>query len=651
MDIIIPDIWLRDFLTTKATPKQLAKYLSLCGPSVERVSGTETNTVYSIEVTTNRIDSACVYGIAREANAILPRFGIKTTLKKYAEGKNIKYANRVSYLTVNINEKLCQRFSAILIRSVKITESPKWIKDRLTLSGVRPINNVVDISNFIMLELGQPIHTFDYDKITGAKMILRESRKGEKIITLDDKEFVLSGGDIVIEDGSGKLIDLAGIMGGKNSAIDKNTKNVLLFVQTYNPVNIRKTSMSLAQRTDAAVLFEKGLDPETVRLGIARGIQLFKDLTSGTPKKTVLDIYPKPTKSKKVLLDLDFIISMLGVSITKNEVSTSLTALGFILKWQGNKLEVGVPSFRSGDIAIPEDIVEEVARIYGYHNLPSKIMEGKIPTLISSSMFDYEFKIKNILMGYGGIEVYTYSLVPKEFVKENALSLKNPLGKETEYLRTSLMPSLIAAVRENSGEIDKFHLFEISNIYLTTVNDLPKEKMTLAGSFRGYNYRSAKGIIEALLEELNIKAIFEVEDSQYFKPSQRIIINSGKTRIGEFGVLEKNNLIYYEFQIEKLRVATQAVKSYAPIPKYPAQVEDLTLILPQKTKVGEVIDTISSIDKSVSEVSLGEIYNNAFTFRTAYQDLNKTLTNEEVGVVRNKIITAIKTKFGGNVKT
>lgn len=649
MDILIPDTWLRDYLITKATPRELEKYLSLCGPSVERVTGTGINTVYSIEVTTNRVDSASIYGIAREANAILPKFGIKTTLKKYSSPINIPSANKVNYLTAIVDPKLCYRFSAILIKNVKIAESPKRIKDLLTLSGVRPINNVVDISNFIMAELGQPIHTFDYDKIVGAKMILRESRKGEKVTTLDNKKFVLGGGDIVIEDGSGKLIDLAGIMGGKNSAIDENTKNVLLFVQTYNPVNIRRTSMSLAQRTDAAVLFEKGLDPEAVSLGIVRGIQLFKDLTGGTPEKTLLDIYPDPVKTRSLSLDLDFISNKIGVPITKIEVTSSLTALGFGIKWFGNKLTVTTPSFRANDITIPEDIVEEVARIYGYHNLPNVLMTGSIPPFAPDTTFDFEYKIKTILKGYGGVEVYTYSLVPKNYITGKALRLINPLGEDTEYLRTSFMPSLVAATRENSGEKNKYHLFELTNEYLPKTKDLPEERLTLAGVFSGYNFRNAKGIVAALLAELNINVTFVIEDAEFFKPNQRVIINSGKTTIGEFGVLETDNLFYYEFSVRGLKNTCKG-KSYIPIPKYPAQIEDLTIILPQQTKIGEVINTMTLIDKRIASVSLKDIFKDAFTFQISYQDLGKTLTNEEVEVLRNKVMATVKTKFGGNIK-
>src|SRR5260221_832711 len=220
MDIIISDNWLRDFLKTKATVDVIAKDLSLCGPSIERVIKNKKDTTYLIEVTTNRVDMASIYGIAREANAILPRFGIASNLLPLQFKSKQKFSKKVNYLNALVDENLCARFTAIKISKVKVVPSPTWMQERLMAVGVRPINNIVDISNYIMHELGQPVHTFDYDKIHGAKMVLRESKKNEKITTLDGKDHDLPGGDIVIADGSGKLIDLAGIMGGANSAID-----------------------------------------------------------------------------------------------------------------------------------------------------------------------------------------------------------------------------------------------------------------------------------------------------------------------------------------------------------------------------------------------------------------------------------------------
>jgi phenylalanyl-tRNA synthetase beta chain len=274
-----------------------------------------------------------------------------------------------------------------------------------------------------MLALGQPVHTFDYDKIVGHSMTLRESKKGEKITTLDKKIFTLAGGDIVIEDGEGRLIDLAGVMGGNLSAVDENTKNVLLFVQTYDPVRIRKTSMGLAQRTNAATIFEKGTDPELVSAGILEGINLFQKYSGGDVENEILDIYPFPYKPKAVTTSIEFIESRLGISISKKFISEILNSLEFESVWSGNALKITPPSFRAQDIQIEEDVVEEIARLYGYYNLPSLLMNGVLPESSDlSKLFTFETNVKNILSGWGGVEVYTCLWFQKNTQKDFRLS-------------------------------------------------------------------------------------------------------------------------------------------------------------------------------------------------------------------------------------
>jgi phenylalanyl-tRNA synthetase beta chain len=664
MNIKILDSWLKDYLITDAKPEAIGKYLSLCGPSVERIEKIGNDFVYNIEITTNRIDEVGVYGIAREASAILPRFGIKASLKPIRTlEKEFSLVKNVDYLKTVVDVKLCPRFSAVLIKNVKIGDSPDWMKKRLESAGVRSLNNVVDISNYIMLELGQPVHTFDYDKIKGAKMTLRESKKGETIKTLDGKSFKLSGGDIVIEDGKGELIDLCGIMGGSLSAVDANTKNVLLFVQTYDGGRIRKTSMAFAQRTMAASIFEKGTDTELVGPAILSAIDLFKDLTGGIPEKNIIDIYPSPYKTKTIKISLEFIEERLGVAIPKKDITSYLNTLEFESVWKKNILTVNVPSFRSHDVLSTEDILEEIARIYGYHNLPSRIMDGEIPTRPADPRFSFERELKEMLLGWGGTEVYTLSLVPKEYVDEKSLKLKNPLGTDYEYLRTSLMPSLVSAATGNLGTTENFHLFEMANVYLPRRNqmeagiDLPDEKLMLGGIFFGYSYREAKGIVEALTEKLHIKADFMEEDSKGFDASKCAIIKSGKEIIGKIGIPENVNFIYYEFDVEKLEKISPAVVTYKEIPKYPAQIEDVTLAFPAKTRVGEVIDAISNSHGSeprsfpIFNVELKDIYKDSYTFRIWYQDPEKTLTNEDVEKIRNEILEKVKEKFGGVIKT
>jgi len=645
MDLLIPDNWLKEYLKTSATPKKIAEALSLHGPSVERVNQTKFGTVYAIEVTSNRVDTVGVYGIAREAAAILPRMGIKASLKPLPDTK-VSFTKRVDYLTVSVDHKLCPRFAAILIKNVKIAQSPKWMCERIEAVGLRPINNIVDISNYIMHEIGQPVHTFDYDKIAKHTMILRASKKGEILTTLDEKSHTLPGGDIIIEDGDGRIIDLAGIMGGLNSAVDTQTKNVLLFVQTYDPVSIRRTSMTLAHKTEASILFEKGLDTNLVTEGIKRGIELFTKITQGQVDAHALDLYPNPPKEKTVSTNLDFIERGLGVSLTSTQVSQFLTPLGFTLTWNKRNFQVKVPSWRNKDISLPEDILEEIARVYGYYKLPSILMSGDIPEAIPDSPFKFENEIKLTLKSLGAYEIYTNSLVSEKKTGVSSLKLKNPLGKDGEYLRTTLRPSLIEAVKTNSFEKEPFHLFEMANVYLPRRGDLPDEKMTLAGIFANTDYREAKGIIETLLDSLHSKYFFETEDSQFFKPSHRLKIISGQVVLGQFGQIENTNYIYYEFYLMALNKAASHVGVFTPIPQYPPQIEDITITFPERTVIGGVIKLLEE-QTFITKVELRDIYNDSYTFRINYQNPSKTLTDPEVEKIRKNLLKLVQDKFGG----
>ncbi|KKP52412.1 MAG: Phenylalanine-tRNA ligase beta subunit [Candidatus Roizmanbacteria bacterium GW2011_GWA2_33_33] len=307
MNIKITYNWLLEYLDTDATPDQVREYLSLCGPSIENVERMGDDHVFDIEVISNRIDYASVLGIAQESVAILPMFGKKAKfktnlLKAYNfEKYYLTHDRGIDNKKLNIvikDESLCQRFTAVVIENVKIAPSPKFISERLIACGIKSINNVVDISNYLMLALGQPVHTFDYDQIKGSTMIMRESKKGEKIFTLDEKEVTLPGGDIVMEDGSGRLIDLCGIMGGLNSAITEKTKNVVLFVQTYDKVKIRKTTMTTGVRTIAATFFEKGLDAERVEPTLVYGVELLEKYAQGKVGSKLYDIYPNPSQTR-----------------------------------------------------------------------------------------------------------------------------------------------------------------------------------------------------------------------------------------------------------------------------------------------------------------------------------------------------------------
>src|SRR3989344_3902177 len=546
MNIRITYNWLLEYLDTDATPFEIQKYLSLCGPSVENVEKVGDDFVFDIEITSNRIDTASVIGVAQEAQAILPMFGKKATFKmnpltEYKFGGLVKKKEGFGLpLKIKIiDPKLCPRFTAIVIRDVSIVPSPDFIKNRLLACGIKSINNVVDISNYLMLTFGQPVHVFDYDQIKGTEMIMRESlpasrqeKKGEKIVTLDEKEVILPGGDIVIEDGSGRLIDLCGIMGGLNSAISDKTKNVLLFVQTYDKAYIRKTTMATGVRTIAATFFEKGLDPERVEPTLVYGVELLEKYAQGKIGSKIFDIYPEKTKEKSLVMNYGLFEKKIGVKIPEKTINSVLSNLGFMINHLSNDREkmvkITVPTWRTNDIDIPEDIVEEVSRVYGYHNIPSRLQPavyvGQPKDM--EDLFIFQNKIKLFLKHLGLNEVINYSMISKEQIidfgldPKNHLRLSNTLSKDIEYLRSNLMVSLLKNMKDNSGKKEILRLFEISKVYIkdgpliSTDNlnidkvrpSLPDEVYKV-GIATNTDYFDIKGIVEALYKELNINQL------------------------------------------------------------------------------------------------------------------------------------------------
>lgn len=644
MDIIISDKWLREYLKTNATAKQIAEHVSLCGPSVERIEEVGGDTLYHIEITTNRIDTVSVYGFAREAAAILPRFNIPAKLVPLSLSKKIKYKGNVPFKIIG-NNKLVKRAMGVVLTNIENWKTPSWMAERLNSCGMRSLNAVVDITNYVMLEVGHPSHAFDYDKIKNKKFVIRESKKGEKVTSFDDKTYSLIGGDIVFDDGDGEIIDLPGIIGTKNSVVNENTKNVFFFIDNDDPVKIRQTSMGLAIRTMAASINEKGVDPELGEIAILRGLELFQNICKAQVISKIFDLYPKPYREKTIQTDKVFIDSRLGINLDKKDIQIYLSSLGFKPKWDNDALLVLVPSYRADDINIPEDLIEEIARIYGYFNLPSRLLVGNLPDPLYQTPFPLESRIKTALKSLGGYEIYTLSLVSKKSVDKKALHIKNPMGSETEYLRTELSPSIADSIRSNGGNYERIFLFEISNTYKPIGSDLPQENMTLGMGFDGYKYFEIKGILQTLFDnELHMG--FETVRQQV---SNIVLILSGSTQIGVIKFSD-DGMIFVEIGIDKLMLHFKELNSFTPVSKFPPQIEDITFTFPDKTKIGEVIGEFKNISNLIQNVELKDIFKESYTFRLWYQSYDKTLDNGEVNKIRASVTKTISSKFGARQK-
>lgn len=674
MNILIPDSWLREYLETNANPKQIKDCLSLCGPSIERLNTVKSDVVYDIEITTNRIDMASVYGIAREAAAILPRFGFKAKLKEL-KVKDPKIPDQIIPMEIFDPKNICNRIMGIVMNVEPMTESPKLMKDRIEKSGVRSLNNLVDITNYVMLEVGHPCHVFDYDRIKTHKFLLRKALKDESIITLDGKKYSLNTEDVIIDDGTGRVIDLPGIMGTENSVVTKNTRRIFFFIESNNPVLIRKTSMRYGIRTMAATINEKHPDPELVKTAMLRGIELYQQLAGGKTAGKLIDIYPNKSKPVTIKTTVEFINKRLGIELKKEEIITILDSLGFNHQSStiNHQLLVTPPTFRQFDCTIPEDIVEEVARIYGYHNLPAKLMYGEIPISDKPKILELEGQIKQMLKFWGYTEIYNYSFTSKETIEKANLKtsdhirVANPLTSEIEYMRVSLVPTILENISKNQLYSDNLQLFEIAKIYVPKKDNLPFEIPVLVISNQN-NFFKLKGIAGGILQEIGIMGAEEFipEKDQdfagtwkhFWHPGQIIALKTEGKILGYIGKVSP--LILQNYQIKNgtylavlnLQILSELnipLKQFIPISPYPPVIEDLTISFEKKIKIGEIILEIKNISPIISKVEIFDQYAKYITLRITYSSQN-ILNTEDVKAVREKILQTLKKKFNASLK-
>lgn len=660
MNILIADSWLREYLDTSATPNQIMECLSLCGPSIERINKIGNDFVYEIEITSNRIDTASVYGIAREASVILPRFNIPAKLKTI----NIPYPvipKKILPMVISDENNICNRIMGMVLTVDKTSQSPTFMKDRLEKSGIRSLNNLVDITNFVMMEIGHPCHVFDYDRVKTNKFIIRNSQKNEPIITLDNKKYLLNEEDVVIDDGTGRIIDLPGIMGTENSVITESTRRIIFFIESNNPVLIRKTAIRYQIRTMAASINEKHPDPNLVETAFFRGIELYKKYAGGKEAGKLIDIYPDKPKPRVISLTYDFINERLGVVLNHNDIESILLSLGFaIISNHSESIKVTPPTFRQFDVLIPEDIVEEVARIYGYHNLPSKLMTGEIPITPKSEILNLEAKIKNLMKGFGFTETYNYSFTDKKTIiksglnPEKHLKLANPLTEDFVYLRTTLISSLLNNINGNQDHSNNLNLFELANIYIPQVHNLPKEKSTLTIICQNSIFH-LKGIVETLFKDIGILEYNLKPASHHFFNNNYTLSYIVKDKllatIGKINIDIKNNFelikdsFISEVFIEELIPFIAKTKKYVPISPYPPIREDLTLIMPEKINIGPILDKIRTISPLIDHIDVTNCYKNRITIKITYHNNLNNLSSDQVKAVRNKILQVLDKQF------
>ncbi len=655
MDIILTDSALRKFLETPASGEILSQNVSLCGPTFDRTNKVEGDYVYEIEAITNRIDTASAQGVAREAATILSQFNIPAKLI------NDPYKDKLSFpeglvkqFHFNIDKDLVVRFSAVSLENISVKDSPIETQKLLENCGQRPINNCVDITNELTLLYGMPSHIFDLDKLAAQDLHIRESENGETVITLDDQKNKLLGGDIVIEDGSHRLVDLCGVMGGQVAEVDDHTKNILLIVPVYSPKKIRKTSLALQKRTLAAQLYEKQPDPELCLPVISKAIQLFKERAGGKLSSNLYDFYPNSRPTKSVSLNFNWLNSFVGVDLKKETVISILDDLGFSGTVENDNLVCTVPSWRYEDINIKEDLAEEVARIYGYFRLPAVLPSVNLPAEPKNLLLTTELKIKKYLSVTGFHEVFNNSLVSEELLKKTEqdvakhLKLKNTLSSDYEYLRTSLTPSTLENLKNNQGKVEgPLEIYELANNYIKIDGqDLPAELSTLSMVSNG-GYLKLKGQLEGLLSHLNVdKVSFKPDSHQpsYFHQANCTAITTDNKVVGHLGQIKpsvlrqldlKGDIAAVEISVTLLVPQTKAMGNYKPISEYPKVLEDITIS--SNSLVGDIIQDILKTSDLINNVQYLNSFQKNHTFRVTFGSQEKNLEQSEVNAIKESI--------------
>ena len=648
MNILIPNSWLKDYLETDATPQQFATAMSLTSVSIERMEKVGDDVVFDIEVTTNRPDLMSIEGIAREASAVLSQQGYKAVFKSHNLKNTYDVVAKNPLLTIESDKSLVNRILAVII-DVELGPSPQIISKRLEKTGIRSINNVVDVTNYIMREVGHPSHVFDYDRLLNHTLIIRRSKKGEKIITLDEKEYTLPGNDIVADNGQGEIVDLLGIMGTANSVVTDTTRRVVLFLDNNKAHLLRQTSMTLGIRTEAAVLNEKELDTEIMLPTLLRGIELLKENANAKIVSPIIDIYPNKPKSTTISITKEKIQSVIGVEIPEETIKHILTHLGFTVTRTGKEFVVEIPSIRSNDIKIAEDIVEEVARVYGYHNIPNALPAFSEQSYYHQDKNEFYWiqKIKEAFLFWGYHETYTYSMVSEELLEgptDNAIRLKNPLTEDHVYLRRSLIPSVLQVLGENR-KYESLQLFEIANVYLKKSKGLPDERLHLASVTSGsnINFQSAKGVVEQLFKLLGIKKFgFKKKDDGI---EGALIEVNGKL----IGQIEVGETISLEIDLQLLLEYVSSKKTYIEPAKFPPIIEDVRVEIAPHYSFSKLSKSIKEVNELISDVTLLDVYKNKKTFRITYLNRMRNLTNEDVTPIRGQIESLLTSEFKAKI--
>lgn len=644
------------------------------GTDVRDVLGIN-DALIEFEITSNRPDCRSIVGIAREAAVTLGKE------LKYPEIK-VNGSDEEMEFEIDIQTDLCKRYCGRVVKDVKVGPSPYWMQRKLIEAGMRPISNIVDITNYVMLELGQPLHAFDLDDIKYNKMTVKMASEGEKFTTLDGVERTLTS-DMLVIGNQDKTLDLAGIMGGENSEIKDTTTSIFIEGASFAKENIRATSKKLGLRTEASSRFEKGIDINLTEVAVNRACQLIEKLGCGRVLNGMLDHYPQKEEVQKVTVNPVRINKLLGVNVPMDQFINILESLEFKCNLVSSEvLELEVPTFRL-DITEDADILEEIARIYGYDNIPAADLEGNATAGVKTDKQKFLDNVKSNSIACGLNEILTYSFVSPRGVdkinlceddeKRNFVKIMNPLGEETSVMRTTLIPNMLDVISTNiSHKVEEVSAFECGNTF-TPQEGLPVEtKKYCVGMYgKEVDFFVLKGVVESILNNVGLKG-YEIEPETTnltFHPGRCAKIVYNNIYIGTFGelhpdVIENYNLgqrVYVaEINIDTVFENLNLTKSYNPLPKYPSTSRDIALIVKDEVFVKQIEDIIKANGEDLVEsYKLFDVYKGAqieeghksIAYSITYRSKDKTLTDEDVAKVHDKILSELSEKLNANLRS
>jgi len=647
------------------------------------------DTVFDIDITTNRPDCLSIVGIAREVAALTGQPVHIPDISYEETGDAIE-----KQVTIEIEDPdLCPRYCASLITGVKIAESPAWLQERLIACDQRPINNVVDITNYIMLEYGQPLHSFDYTTLRKKKIIVRRAAESEHFYTLDGEERELNGEMLTIADGEG-TVAVAGVMGGLDSEVTERTTAILLEAASFKAASIHYTSNQLGLPSEASLRFGRGISAGLTIPALKHATKLIAELGGGKVARGIIDAYPGKSEVEPVSVTVEKTGRVMGMEVSKDRIVKSLTSLGFECRADGSRITAKAPYWRS-DIKYDVDLIEEVARIVGYDKIPTTLLADTVPPQDPSPVLKLKKNIRHCLTGLGLQEVMTYSLVgqdmlsklvPEPRLSEPApLRVVKPLTVDQEYLRPTLRAGLLATLAANQKHEDGgIRLYEVGKVYIPRKNNLPDEPEVLCGVINGprvepswlggdgtCDFSDAKGVIEALFRYLSLDISFEKSDDEGLHPARQAAImlkpqDGPEVKFGVIGEVHPKVADAFEitgpigiFEVSVTGLSPFAAehRMYQPIPRFPKITRDLALVVDAGVTHQQVLDIVKGFPL-ISEVTLFDVYSGkqvaagkkSLAYSLVYQSLTHTLTDEEVNKVEGQILAKLRKELGATLR-